>query len=800
MPPSESLSRDEAVVIGGSMAGMLAARALADHFDHVTVVDRDRFPQDPEFRPGVPQSRHLHVLLARGLDIAERLFPGIAGELIDAGATPLEWPTDAVLLSPRGWSKRFAPGIQFVSCRRELLEWTVRRSVAERANVRLLEGQQVTGLVSGGDRRTVRGVRLRAHRPGDDGGEAMDELHAGLVVDASGRHSKGPEWLASLGYEPPREERVSAFLGYASRDYAIPPGFQGDWKAIMLQAKPPKTVRTGYLFQVAPDRWRLSVMGAGHDYPPTDQDGFLDFVRGLRSQIIYETIDSAEPLTPVFGYRETENQRRFYERLSRFPDGFLVTGDAVAAFNPIYGQGMTAAAQSALVLDQLLREGLAHPVNLGYRFQRAAARANAGAWLIATGEDLRYPATEGGKRDLSARLTHRYLNRVFRAATDGRGAHFAFVNVVQLVDPPIALLKPAVLVPALLRGGRPDRAVRPEPPLRGAEASPHIASSPIEDSEAREVPSVAARAPLRTSALDVDGVRSPLLESGPQGVEEAVVFVHGNPGSSLDWADLARAVGVFGRAVALDMPGFGRADKPDDFDYTVEGYAQHLGHALEALGVRRAHLVLHDFGGPWGLTWAIAHPEAFGSVTFINIGLLLDYRWHYLARIWRTPLLGELFMATTTRSGVRLLLKHGNPRGLPRPVFDRMYDDFDRATRRAVLKLYRATGNQAATARRMAEALRQMPRPALVVWGKHDPYVPVALATRQREVFPDAEVVILEGSGHWPFADDPEGVARVVVPFLRRVMDHEASGGPRGRFGERSEDQRNDFRARPGVD
>jgi pimeloyl-ACP methyl ester carboxylesterase/flavin-dependent dehydrogenase len=766
-------ARDEAVVIGGSMAGLLAARVLADHFDHVTLVDRDCFPDNPEFRKGVPQSRHLHVLLARGLDIAGRLFPGIADELVNAGAIQLEWPTDAIWLTPRGWSKRFAPGIVFISCSRELLEWTIRRLVEARENVRLLEGQQVTGLVSTVDRRTVKGVRLRPHRPAEGEAEAVGELAAGLVVDASGRHSKAPEWLAALGYEPPQEERVSASLGYASRDYAIPESFRGDWKAIMLQAKPPKTFRTGYLFQIAPDRWRLSVMGAGGGYPPTDEEGFLDFVRGLRSPIIYEAIESAELLTPVFGYRDTDNQRRLYERLRRFPDGFLVTGDAVVALDPIYGQGMTAAAQAALALDRLLREPGGGTADLGPRFHRAVARANSGAWLIATEEDLRYPSTQGGRRDLAMELTHRYLDRVFRAALDGRRAHFAFLNIIQLVDPPTAFFKPTVLVPALLRGGRPDRAVRPEPPAR-AGASPR-AFPFCPERRHGGAPGEAIRAPLRTGAVQVKGVRSPVLEAGPQDAEEAVVFVHGNPGSSLDWVELAAAVGAFGRAVALDMPGFGRADKPLDFDYTVEGYARHLGGALEGLGVRRAHLVLHDFGGPWGLTWAIAHPDAFGSVTLVNIGVLLDYRWHYLARIWRTPMLGELFMATTTRPGFHLLLRHGNLRGLPRPFIDRMYDDFDRGTRRAVLQLYRGTSDPAGTARQMADALRQIPHPALVVWGKHDPYVPVALANRQHEAFPDAEVVVLEGSGHWPFADDPEGVAGAVVPFLRRVMHHQSA-------------------------
>ena len=148
-------------------------------------------------------------------------------------------------------------------------------------------------------------------------------------------------------------------------------------------------------------------------------------------------------------------------------------------------------------------------------------------------------------------------------------------------------------------------------------------------------------AQLRTGTIRVAGVRSPLIEAGPPDAEEAVVFVHGNPGSSLDWVDLAKRVGPFGRAVALDMPGFGRADKPADFEYTVEGYARHLDGALGRLGVRRAHLVLHDFGGPWGLQWAAEHPDQFASVVLINIGVMPEYRWHYLARIWRTPILAR---------------------------------------------------------------------------------------------------------------------------------------------------------------
>jgi pimeloyl-ACP methyl ester carboxylesterase/flavin-dependent dehydrogenase len=752
MMSSGSLRRDEAVVVGGSMAGLLATRVLADHFGRVTVIDRDRFPTDPEFRPGVPQSHHLHVLLSAGRRILEPLFPGIEEEWRTGGAVQAEWPRDALWLTPQGWSGRFVHDFRMVCASREFLEWVVRRRVTDLGHVRFLEGREVVGLIGGGDGRSVEGIRFRTRGSGNGDLHSVDELPASLVVDASGRSSRAPEWLDELGYPKPDETTVTPLLGYASRYYAIPTDLHVDWKLLFIQATPANP-RGGALFPVEGDRWIVTLGGYGGDYPPTDDDAFLAFAESIRSPVLAHAIRQADPLTPIRGYRRTENRRRFYERLTRQPERFLVMGDAVSAFNPIYGEGMSVAAMSAVALDRLLRERTDGDLaGLPARFQREAARVSDGAWLLATGEDLRYPATEGGDRDLKTRLTHKYLDRVIAAATTDERVNLAFLRVLQLVAAPPTLFRPRILLAALFQG-------RP----RGTDSPP--TATPLDGV-------------LRYHEVRVDGVRSPVLEAGPVGADEAVVFVHGNPGSSQDWASLASVVGEFGRAVALDMPGFGHADKPRDFDYTIEGYARHLGGALDLLGVRRVHLVLHDFAGPWGLAWAIAHPEEFASATLIDTGVLLDYRWHYLARIWRAPWLGELFMATATRMGFRLLLKHGNPRGLSPTFIDRMYEDFDADTKRAVLRLYRATNDPPRRARRMADALRALPRPALVVWGRHDPFVPAALAERQREVFPDAEVVVFEGSGHWPFADDPEGVARVVVPFLRRVKGGDAGESP----------------------
>ena len=276
-------------------------------------------------------------------------------------------------------------------------------------------------------------------------------------------------------------------------------------------------------------------------------------------------------------------------------------------------------------------------------------------------------------------------------------------------------------------------------------------------------------ATITDEAVTVAGVRSPYLHAGPADAGDAVVFVHGNPGPSEDWRRLVARTGPFARAIAPDMPGFGGADKPDRFDYTVDGYARHLGGILDQLGIDRAHLVLHDFGGPWGLAWAAAHPDRFASLTLINIGILEAYRWHYLARIWRTPVLGEFFMRTATYPALRLLLRHGNPRGLPREVTERMYRDLkDPDVQRAVLRLYRAT-EPAAAAGPLAARLRKLDRPTLVVWGARDPYLSVHYAQRQRETFPAAGVVILDDSGHWPMIDHPVAVEQPVLRFLKDV-------------------------------
>jgi 2-polyprenyl-6-methoxyphenol hydroxylase-like FAD-dependent oxidoreductase len=425
------VNRDHAVVIGGSMTGLLAARVLLDHFDRVSLVERDRFPAGAAFRPGIPQSRHLHVLWTRGLEIMEDLFPGVEKTLLAAGAVELRAPADALWLTPAGWRGRFDLR-RLLTFSRPLLDWALRtRLTAEGAcALDVLEGNEVTGLAPRGP--DVAGVRLRS-------GETMT---ADLVVDATGRSSRAPAWLATLGYPAPPETLVDPLLGYASRFYAIPDGFDPGWKALYLQAAPPATRRTGGLFPQEGGRWICSLSGAGRDYGPTNEEAFLAFAKGLRDPVLYEAIRDAEPLSPITGFRRTANHRRHYERLPAWPRGFVVMGDAACAFNPIYGQGMSVAAISALALDRCLRED---PADLERRFQRRVARSAAGAWLVATGEDLRYPETEAARTGLSTRLINAYVDRVVAAANVDQRVCAKLLDVLALSSAPASLFSPGVL-------------------------------------------------------------------------------------------------------------------------------------------------------------------------------------------------------------------------------------------------------------------------------------------------------------------------------------------------------------------
>jgi 2-polyprenyl-6-methoxyphenol hydroxylase-like FAD-dependent oxidoreductase len=430
---------DHAVVLGASMAGLLAARVLADAYRQVTVIDRDQLPEASTHRRGVPHGRHAHALLARGQQALEELFPGLTAELIAQGV-----PTGDLLANGRwyvsGHRLRQAPiGLVTLSASRPLLEGSVRARVRALPNVAFLDSCDIVGLAATPDGRRVTGARVRGRACIAD-----EVLGADLVVDATGRGSRAPMWLQALGYERPDAEQVRVGLGYATRTYRLPPdALDGD--LAVLDATTPELPRGGALLLLEGDRWMVTLAGMLGDHPPTDPDGFLDFARSLRFPDIYETVRDAEPLDDPVPFRFPASVRHRYERLDRFPDGLLVMGDAVCSFNPIYGQGMSVAALEALTLRRHLERG-AEPQPR--RFFGDLARVVDVPWDIAVGGDLAVPGVQG-RRTLKVRLVNAYIARLHAAAENDASLASAFVRVAGLVAPPQSLLAPSVAVRVL---------------------------------------------------------------------------------------------------------------------------------------------------------------------------------------------------------------------------------------------------------------------------------------------------------------------------------------------------------------
>jgi pimeloyl-ACP methyl ester carboxylesterase/2-polyprenyl-6-methoxyphenol hydroxylase-like FAD-dependent oxidoreductase len=721
---------ERAVVIGGSVGGVLAAAALASRYERVTVLERDALPEAGEQRRAIPQGRHGHVLLGRGLDALDGMLPGISEEMIAAGAPTYAAFNDAYFAGEGFELARVAVGKTAITASRPFFEGHMRRRALALPNVELRKRCEALGLSASADRRRVAGVELRDA----DGHE--EKLIADLVVVASGRSARLPAWLDELGYERPPESTLRIDLGYCSRVYRMAPGALTD-NLVFVAARPGLPRGMG-LFAQEGDRWLLTLAGLGEEKPSADPEEFERFLASVAPPHALAALSEGEPLGEIVTYGFPAHLRRHYERMRRFPAGLLPIGDAICSFNPTYGQGMTVAALEAEALRDCLARG---ERRLHRRYTRRAAKIVDPAWAMATRTDLALPEVRGA-RTLATRLAISYTRRMRARGESDAVVAAALARIAGMTERPTYALRPSVLRRVLARR-KPESTLWPGRPLA---------------------------TPVERRTLRVGGIATPLREAGSREAVEAAVFVHGVPGSGADFEPLLSAAGRFGRAVAWDAPGFGSADKPGDFDHSVDGHAIFLGRALDELCIERAHLVLHDFGGPWGLAWAIENAERLASVAMICTGVPIDYRWHRTARLWRTPLAGELAMATLTRAGFGASLRRSGPRRLPGPLVDRMFEDLDADTRRAILRLYRSAGDPAGEAPRLVEALRPLDLPALVIWGEDDPYLPVALAERQRQAFPSADVHVLQASGHWPFVDQSERTETLLVEHLRQVM------------------------------
>jgi 2-polyprenyl-6-methoxyphenol hydroxylase-like FAD-dependent oxidoreductase len=417
-----------AIVIGAGMGGLVAARMLADHYQRVTILERDVLPLEAAPRKGVPHGRHAHGLLARGREALEDLFPGLTDGLIEAGAVPIDTLADSRWFSHGVYLANATSGLRSILLSRPLLETHVRRRLRALTGVCIQENAVVRRLTIAGDK--VTGVALAT-------GQTID---ANLVVDASGRHSRSADWLADLGYEKPAEDNIGVRISYTTRILCRRPDHLGG-KAIALVGAEAPQWRFGVAVAMEDDRWIVTQGGYFDDRPGHGDNGFLEFARTLSAPEIANLLTVAQPLTPATNFSFPASRRWRYERLNRFPAGYLVFGDALCSFNPIYGQGMTTAALEGLALGRCLQEG---EEALAERFFARAAPIIDIPWQIAAGSDLRHPQL-AHMRTPMGRFMNWYIGKVHRAAARDPAVGRAFLRVTNLMSPPTQLFTPATV-------------------------------------------------------------------------------------------------------------------------------------------------------------------------------------------------------------------------------------------------------------------------------------------------------------------------------------------------------------------
>ncbi|MEU4032775.1 FAD-dependent oxidoreductase [Streptomyces collinus] len=450
-----------AVVLGGSLAGLLAARALASTGARVTLVERDTLPAGPEPRKGLPQARHVHQLWSGGARALEQLLPGATARLRAAGANRMAMTTEMVALSPHGWYRRWAESAFMLSASRDLLDSVVRRLVLADGAVELVERAEAVGLA--GTAAAVTGARVRTHEG------AVRTLTADLVVDATGRGSRTPHWLAELGLPTPERREVDSGLVYASRLFRAPERARSGFPVVNIAPDPrgTGTGSGGVLVPVEDGKWMVTLIGGRNDEVPSTEADFIRYAtERLRHPLIGRLLAGAEPLTQVSVTRTTANRRHFYEKTPAWPENFTVLGDALCALNPLYGHGMAVSAQSALALrDVTGRYGLGSP-GLSRHVQRAVGRTVRAAWDLAIGSDVFYPgATETGPT-LRDRVLSAYVARLLRTATGNGRIARRVTDVTSLERGAEVLVAPSVLLAAVVGPLRPPLGA---PPLTAEE-------------------------------------------------------------------------------------------------------------------------------------------------------------------------------------------------------------------------------------------------------------------------------------------------------------------------------------------
>ncbi len=452
-----------AVVIGGSISGLTAARVLSSRFERVTVLDRDELPSDAQTRRGAPQASHAHALLISGRMALEELFPGLTAELTAKGAIPWDPGNDLLFHQMGAFRIPYASGMLGVSLTRAFLEFSLRRRVCALPNTEVRDRTAATGLVGGPG--GVTGVEL-------DSGEV---LAADLVVDAAGRSSdRADRWLEKLGFSAPRVDTMKIDVGYTTRLLRRKPdeGITDTGGLLYLMASiSPDDKRAAAAFAVEGDRWVVTLGGWHRAYAPVDPEGFARFAANLPAPHIADLLARCEPMDNENAPRYTfpTSRRRYFEQLRDFPAGYVALGDAICSFNPLYGQGMTVAILEAVELGRCLDRVGAVSKELTGRYFRTVGKLIDMPWQIATAGDFIYPETVG-PRARGTKLTNWYTRQVTLASHTSVAVHRVMLEVQMMVASPSAVMRPAMIARSL-------RAARRSPARNRTNAE--LANAPV---------------------------------------------------------------------------------------------------------------------------------------------------------------------------------------------------------------------------------------------------------------------------------------------------------------------------------
>ena len=434
-----------AIVLGGSIAGLLTARILAQYIEKVTIIEKDVLPINPGTRKSVPQGHHPHVILSKALQLIEKWFPEFIDDMASVGAIPVDPANDVCWFFPLSWMPRYSSGIKVLSSLRPQIEWCLKKSLlASFSNVTILENHSAIGLFTNKDNTCITGVKLKT--PFGD----IEQMDATITIDTTGHTSRTPDWLASIGYEKPKEEEVVINVGYTTRIYKRPDDFKEGWRGYGILPDFPKTSRGAVLSTVQNNQWIISLTGYSGDHAPVDDIGFMQFARSLPKTHLYNLLKNETPLSSTKVFKLLKIRRRYYEKLSHFPDGLIVLGDALCTFNPIFGQGITVASICAEELERLLQKGVTPDMKrFSETFHLKASKRVSMAWHLSNIINFSYSQVKT-KRRMFLPSMRWFLKKTLETCSKNPKVGQVFLELFQMNTGIKTIANPSFLFPILL--------------------------------------------------------------------------------------------------------------------------------------------------------------------------------------------------------------------------------------------------------------------------------------------------------------------------------------------------------------